>query len=361
MKKLNYFLYWSLSLILGLSFVSCNNNSSSNLSEHKKLAIVEPPIAPYVVETYEDKKGNLWFGTMSRGAIRYDGQTLTALTTQDGLNGNTVSHILEDKEGNIWLGTHTGLSKYDGKKITNFDREGRLSGNRISTILIDRKGIFWIGTWDGVCQFDGEKFIDFPLPKPAIQVPTYQATTLWVTQIMEDKEGNIWFARSGFGLCKYDGKTFTNYSTEDGLNSNCVQTIIEDQQGDLWIGTRVMEKDHPEENQRKGEGGLIRYDGEKFIPYPEIEGLSQNDIYSIYEDKKGNIWIGANGFGVYQYDGKTFQLYTATPSLDASRNIGGYQSFLEDKNGILWVGCSGGLFRIKNTSLIHVSANGPWK
>ena len=64
------------------------------------------------------------------------------------------------------------------------------------------------------------------------------------------KSGNIWFSSEGFGVYKFDGNTFSNYSTEEGLMVRAVQTIFEDNEGQLWTG---------------GGGGLYRLNGDTFI------------------------------------------------------------------------------------------------
>ena len=77
-------------------------------------------ISEYVIEVFEDTKGNLWFETMSDGAARYDGKVFTHFTTQDGLCNNDVGSILEDKNGNIWFGTEGGVCRYDGQSFNYF-------------------------------------------------------------------------------------------------------------------------------------------------------------------------------------------------------------------------------------------------
>ncbi len=340
---------------------STDSNPSNALDLLKKShPQLDPQIASYVVEVFEDSKGNLWFGTMSKGAARFDGKTLTYLTTNDGLIGNTVTSFEEDDLGNIWLSTHSGLSKYNGKTFTNYTINEGLIHHRLSDLLIDKTGTLWVGTWGGVSKFDGSTFTDFPLPTPEITPPAYQETANWVTEIMEDRQGNIWFGRSGYGACKYDGTTFTQYTTEDGLPSNCVQAILEGNEGDIWFGTRVAEKDAPNPTERTGRGGLSRYNGKTFEQFPDQEGLSKNDVYSLYKDKKGAIWIGAIGLGVYWFNGKTFRLYKGTDRMDLTNHMG-IQDILEDKNGNFWFGLSGGLFRLSDTSIINVTKEGPWE
>lgn len=363
----NVYLYTHACLLIFILAIltTCSGQFKSNTLGSNNPELTAAPktgsqIAEYVVNIFEDKKGNLWFGTIEKGVALYDGKSLTYFSTKDGLCGNTVTGIVEDRAGNMWFGTHSGLSRYDGKIFTNFTSKEGLCNDRVSNILIDKAGNFWVGTWNGVCRFNGTDFSDFPLPIPDVEVPSYQATTNWVTDIMQDQQGNIWFGRSGYGACKYDGNSFTLFTKKDGLPSNCVQAIHEDKQGNIWFGTRVAEKDHPDAGKRTGEGGLSRYDSKTFIQYPAFEGLSKNDIYSIYEDKTGNIWIGATGVGVYRYDGESFKIYKGTDRMDLTYGFG-VQSILEDRNGTLWFGFSGGLFRLNGSSIVNVTQEGPWE
>ncbi|MFN4255436.1 MAG: two-component regulator propeller domain-containing protein [Saprospiraceae bacterium] len=142
--------------------------------------------------------------------------------------------------------------------------------------------------------------------------------------------------------------------------SNNVQDIQEDKQGNIWFGTRVAENDHPDPIGRTGNGGLCRYDGKKCTQFPDLEGLSRNEIYSIYQDRAGNIWIGATRVGVYRYDGQSFQIFRGTDRMDLTANFG-VQDILEDRNGTIWFGFSGGLFRLSGSSIVNVTQHGPWK
>ena len=74
-----------------------------------------------------------------------------------------------------------------------------------------------------------------------------------VYSILEDKAGVLWFATEKNGVWRYDGKTFTNLTTKDGLGNNSVFCIVEDGEGHLWFGTRDV--------------GLSRYDGRTFTGF----------------------------------------------------------------------------------------------
>jgi len=209
----------SLILLSFLIFSSCNSQNRPVLEKEEKETIpvdftpkTDTPIGQYLVEIFEDTKGNLWFGTLAKGVARYDGKSLKYFSVKDGMAGNAVVSIAEDKDGILWFGTHEGLSKYDGNTFTNFTKKDGLIDNRVSCVIIDSNENIWIGTWGGVSRFDGKTFTDFPLPIPEIEVPSYQATEEWVTEIMEDKDGNIWFGRSGHAAYKWDGNSFTSFT-----------------------------------------------------------------------------------------------------------------------------------------------------
>ena len=351
------------SLLFLLSFLtSCNGQKKPQLSDDHQVTekLISSPdkqnvkmdtasqISEYVVEIFEDSKGNLWFGTMSDGVARYDGKTLTYFSMKLGLCDNTVASVAEDHEGNIWLGTHAGASKYDGKTFTNFTEKKGLHGAGCK-ILVDRNGNIWAGTNHGAFRFNGSSFTTFKIPNPVIKNPSYKWEAGKIWSLIEDKKGNIWFGRDGFGACKFDGKSFTHFTKKDGLCSNNVSDIVEDEQGNMWFG--CLSSDLP---KYVNEGGLSRYNGKSFSQYPGIDGLRKNDIYSVYGDKKGNIWIGATGLGVYQYDGKSFKLYKGNDRMDLTPSMS-VQSILEDRNGTLWFGFSGGLFRFNSTAITNVT------
>ncbi|MBI5217749.1 MAG: SpoIIE family protein phosphatase, partial [Bacteroidia bacterium] len=86
------------------------------------------------------------------------------------------------------------------------------------------------------------------------------------------------------GVSRYDGKSFTNFTTAQGLANNYVYSITEDKTGILWFGTDG--------------GGVSRYDGKSFTNFTTAQGLANNYVYSITEDKTGILWFGTAGGGV---------------------------------------------------------------
>lgn len=337
--------YIILSLLIIFS-ISCD-------SQEQKIKEKGGQIGQYVVDVFEDSRGNLWFGTIEKGVAKYDGKTLKYLTTEDGLPTNRITTIIEDSTNTLWFGTGQGIVKYDGNTFTNYTEKDGLCDDSISGLFIDSKGIFWVRTWGGLCQFDGEKFTKFALPYPEIETPINEDTKNWITEIEEDSEGNMWFSRDGYGATKYDGQSFTHFTKKMGLHSNNVTQIEEDAAGNFWFATRVAERDDPDPARRFGKGGINKFDGTSFINFPEIAGFNEDDVYGMYRDPSDNIWISTRSNGLYKYDGKEFNNYNVSVSI---------MSMLVDKNGTLWLGAAGGLYRMNlKGEIINVLQGGPWK
>lgn len=183
------------------------------------------------------------------------------------------------------------------------------------------------------------------ISQPKLVIPAGTAQYTFIRQGMQDKSGNIWFATSGAGVYRYDGKGFVNFTMKDGLNSNIVQCIMEDFKGNIWVGTKE---------------GVCRFDGKKFIdfalPWTRTPIMSpffrqaapqkgclppQNKtVLSMLQDKMGNIWFGTQDEGVFQYNGKTFNHFLQNEgplSSDGFHHIAIY-SIYQEKAGNIWFG-----------------------
>jgi ligand-binding sensor domain-containing protein/serine phosphatase RsbU (regulator of sigma subunit) len=181
----------------------------------------------------------------------------------------------------------------------------------------DKKGNLWFGTeGGGACRYDGKSFTNFTIENGLA------SNSVW--SIMEDRDGNIWFGTEGGGVSKYDGHSFTNYNKQNGLADNRVWSILQDRKGNMWFGTL--------------DGGASKFDGKTFTTYRKTEGLPDMAIRNITEDKDGNIWFATDGGGVSKFDGKTFTNYKTDQGLAHNTVVG---SAVDDK-GNLWFGTYGG-------------------
>jgi len=198
-----------------------------------------------------------------------------------------------------------------------YNIDNGLALDAISCCCIDHFGNLWFGTQGGgVSRYDGKSFTSFTTAQGL--------SNNSVLSILEDNAGNLWFGTHGGGVSRYDGKSFTSFTTEQGLSNNSVFSIVEDRKGNIWFGTHG--------------GGVCRYDGKSFTTYKTEQGLSNNNVFSILEDKKGNLWFGTDGGGVCRYDGKSFTTYTTEEGLGDNS----VASIIEDKKGNIWFGTDGG-------------------
>ncbi|MFT3795108.1 ligand-binding sensor domain-containing protein [Flavobacterium sp.] len=297
-------------------------------------------ISQYIRRMFQDKAGNIWFGTNGDGVCRFDGKTYTYYNPNDmhsGFGGEAVRGIVADDHDNLWFATNNGVSRYDGQKFQNFTTNDGLPHNQVWGILKDRLGNLWFGTEGGVSRYDGKKFTHFALPEANLKgFPMAYPAPKLVNCLFQDKAGNIWFGTNGNGVYRYDGKKLANLSKQNGLCDNFVQCITQDRQGNLWFGTRF--------------GGLSRYDGKSFANFTDKDGLGNNFIWTFHHDKTGNLWIGHAGGGLTQYNGKTFQNYSIEQGLP-NRHV---QSLMEDRDGRFWIGTSGGAFQFDGQTFTNI-------
>jgi len=259
----------------------------------------------------QDREGNLWFSTEG-GASRYDGESFTNFTTQDGLAHNAVYSICQDREGYLWFGTYRGVSRYDGESFTTFTTRDGLAGDLATSIVQDRKGNLWFGSGllgisaAGVSKFDGESFTTFTsqdgLPSD------------FVYGVYEDREGNLWFGTRG-GVCRFDGTSFTNFSTQHDLAPTSVRCTYEDREGNFWFGCTVG-------------GGVCRFDGTSFTNFSTQHGLANDVVMSNFQDREGYLWFSTYGGGVSRYDEENIENFSSGSPVTG---------MLQDQEKKLWI------------------------
>jgi ligand-binding sensor domain-containing protein len=181
--------------------------------------------------------------------------------------------------------------------------------------------------------------------QPKLIIPSGTSQYTFIRGSLQDKAGNMWFATTGAGVYRYDGKSFVNFTMKEGLNSNIVQCIMEDFKRNIWIGTK---------------DGVCRFDGKKFtdfaLPWTRTPIMSpffrqvapqkgclppQNKtVLSMLQDKMGNIWFGTQEEGVFQYNGKSFSQHLANEgpiSSDGFHHVAIYNIY-QEKSGNIWFG-----------------------
>ena len=355
-------------LLLALIFLSsCNGQTkiqADSLTESKTTPVVQTKLIKTqssnqyngVGCSLQDKSGNLWFGVPGEGVYRYDGKLFKQYTVQDGLSHNNVWCICEDKIGNIWFGTSDGLCRYDGNKFTpititinagsNMYRDssirlknkirvtnngGVTEENSVWSIIQDKLGTLWFGTTDGIYKYDGKTFSFFTHNDGIANNTGVDINK--VESILEDRTGKIWFGgRFTDGLFCFDGNFLTNIQPD---KDNWFKPLIEDTSGNIWFGTRMH--------------SVCRYDGESFTNYTDKE--LHGWVISMAEDNKGNLWFSTEK-GVAKFNGFNMTALTVKDGLKDD-NI---YNLMCDKSGTLWIGTRGmGLYSYDEKTLTNFS------
>lgn len=342
-------------LITLMMLTACNGQKTSEertaptKTNHPNFVeLPSPQISEYIRNIIQDKNGHLWMGTNGSGIAHYNGDSVSYYSNAEGFSGKQVTGIAEDRDNNLWFATDQGVVKYawtkDGgpKVFTNYTDNQTFSNHQFWSIYADQKGGIWAGSVNNIYHFDGRVWAPFELPFPQeVSGSFISPATSW--SITQDKADNMWFSTNGFGAYKFDGQSFTQYTTEDGLTDDSVDHIMEDTKGNMWFGTRY--------------GGVSRFDGRSFINYTAKDSIANDEVCVIYEDQNGNVWMSSEGYGVYRYDGISFANYGENEGL----GVKAVQTVYQDREGTIWVGGGGGLYRFEEDSFINVKKNGPWK
>lgn len=281
-----------------------------------------------VVSTLEDDQGNLWIGT-GYGLNYWDRESgeFTRITRDEGeentLSGNTIL-ALEKQDDILWLGIWSGgLNRMNLStgEIRHYMPE---PGNPRSPpgaepwdLQLDSKGNLWLATEAGVARYNPDTD-DFT---------TFQPTTeqlggdqrLYSRVVYEDSRGNIWVGGlSGLFLLDQETGNFTQYYQDpedpNSLSANFVVSLYEDSRGYLWVGSDG--------------GGLNRfdYDTQNFTAYTSEDGLPDDSVTSIVEDEQGDLWLSTHkGLSRFEVEEESFHNFNMQHGLGGNlynRNTG---------------------------------------
>lgn len=318
-----------------------------------------------VTSVLQDSKGLYWFGTRNNGVYKFDGHDLTLFTQDDGLVNNQVRNMLEGQNGMIWFETASGINRYDGQTISSFsDRDFPSADNwqlkpddlwfkgdhaadidqgygvpgvyrydgttfrnhafptevtrnkdgvySVTGIDQGKIGTVWIATYAAVIGFDGENFVT--IDDESLD-HTEDTGYLHARCVFEDSKGRLWIGNNGIGVILREGNTTTNFTLDQGVGRrdprvvsrklasihgdaaegepslHRVFSIGEDRDGNIWFGTI--------------EQGAWRFDGTSLRQFTESDGLHTKQVMVIYTDNDGDLWLGGNG--LFKFNGEMFE------------------------------------------------------
>ena len=278
---------------------------------------------------YEDHDQNLWVGTqdgltlMGRPALRTIG--LSSGLADDHITAVASAHNRLDPTELLiatWSGQYYRLSH--GRPIPLRLPGIDISSFRGRTMLTDSKGSLWLGSnGGGVAHVTHGRIEHFDMD--------HGMRSNSIRQIYEDGRGVFWFA-TGSGLTRWDGKKLDNYYLDEGLSYPSVRCIVKNPGGGLLVGT---------------DGGLDLVRNDQFLPVPQFAGLRQEKIWSILADQDGTLWLGTRGGGLIRLRAGQITRFTGREGLLSTSIF----EILDDAKGNLWLSSPTGISSVLRAEL----------
>jgi len=288
-----------------------------------------------ITTIYQDSQGFMWFGTFD-GLNRYDGYSVNVFKNdlQDSLSlpNNRISAILEDQYKHLWVGTKYGLYQLNQKKwqfspfLYISKPADSLSVKKlthpINCLLQGRHGGFFIGTaGEGLILLDKGKSTGMRIPVIDHGRKQYQ---FHVQALTSDVNGRIWCFLQNYGIARYDARRKALLVFDRTIGH--ANSLWADHHGYIWLG------DDQGLHQYRLKNGMPQYVKRLALP-------NHSPILSLFEDKKGNLWVGSDGDGVYRIDGSSEKIYHYSAGDGPDQlSSGAVYAVFEDREERKWIG-----------------------
>jgi ligand-binding sensor domain-containing protein/serine phosphatase RsbU (regulator of sigma subunit) len=350
--------YWLLFVVVFSLTLFSSSKSSAQQYNFTNFTVENGLSQSQILSVFQDTDGVMWFGTNGGGITKFDGKTYEYITDKDGLPDNVVFSIAKDTKGRIIVGTNNGLSILEAGKFKNYTTQQGLTHNRIYKVFIDNKGNILLGTGKGI------SVLRDTLCQPFIVQSTLDSALVF--EMYQDINSDVWFSTLGNGVYHYNYKKgVRNYTPADGLGSIYAYAVIEKEKGVYWFllhkGLYQLENGIVKKITIDGlasdatfyaatnyannifwfttDRGLLKYDGKKFKRYTQDNGLINNNIWKILEDREHNLWFASKESGISKLSSEKFLVYNTANEV----SLNAVSALLQAKNGSIYIGTSKGL------------------
>jgi ligand-binding sensor domain-containing protein/signal transduction histidine kinase len=207
----------------------------------------------------------------------------------------------------------------DGYTRRVWQTQDGLPENTVQAFAQTADNYLWIGTSGGLVRFDGARFVIFDRDN----TPQIRENSIFCLTVTRD--GALWAGTDGRGLLRYRNGVFRAFSTADGLTNDFVRVVFQDRDGTLWVGT---------------DNGLFRLRGDRLVRVDGHGDIPALAVHAISQDRAGDLWVG--GSTVLMIHGNQCRQYRLPGTGSASR----VKSIRETSDGTVWVGTVSGLQRL---------------
>lgn len=277
----------------------------------------------------EDEEGFIWIGTYD-GLDRFDGVRFKSYKPDEqdstSLPGNMILDLMLDKDKNLWISTNQGICMYN-RLLDRFQRRitaANLDSFYIKTFTQDHKGNFWIGKGKYIIEIGPDyKLIQVVDPNPNESESDQNS----VLSIKEDNDGLIWIVKKD-AIYSYDPKTKTNRQYTDFGNIGNFYGVSIDTYGNVWLGNYT----EPVVYIKKLDRCFSVFSPDCPIKLPRVA------FSTVTDDKKGNLWLSALGFGLIKFniETETYKTYNYDKNNPFSIAEGPIEYTYFDRKGNLW-------------------------
>ncbi len=291
---------------------------------------------------YQSADGRIWIGTDGGLSEFHDGR-FRNYTTAQGLSNKVVGPGVEDRDGNLWLISVTGAMKITWSGFTSFGKADDLSTTRVTSVFEDLRGELCVTSAEGepfIHRFDGQRFTAVR-PQLSREIKGFGWGQNQVT--FQDHTGE-WWVPTFSGLYRFPrvmrmeqlAHTLPKlYNQQHGeLPGNDIFRLFEDSRGDIWISIAGTVRN------------LVQWEraSESFHVHSEEEGLPRYSPPTAYrEDAAGNLWLGFYEGGLARYRDGRFRLFTQADGIPP----GPVRALYLDHAGRLWAATGqGGVARL---------------
>ncbi len=292
----------------------------------------------------KDKQGDFWFTYLDSGLYQYNAVTgyvtrFNSSISVDPLLPYPIASIAFDNSRHLWIAYTNGVLEkrdvFSGKLRLRSIQLSRLAGesNMPYKLFIDSDNHIWVfasGKGKGVWWVQPEREQSTLLNTSSV---VFRLKSDIVNGIVEDASKNIWIATDHGGVNIINKKKGTiDYLLEDKLMDNAINTIFNDGEGVIWLGTVRKGVSYQTQNTILFTHYNSTTAGNTFFPY--------DDVNCFAEDSSGNLWVGTNGEGLIYLDRRTnvYKRYRATPGKTNVLSSDIITSLFVDKKGIVWIG-----------------------
>lgn len=323
-------------------------------------ALGGPPLPETVVHALSaSRDGSIWIGFGNRGGVgRLENGALRVYGRAEGLPEVTVVALAEDREGTIWAGGLSGLMTFRDERWQAVGPEhGLAEGTTIDALYVDAGGALYAASPRGVFRRQTNGRFEFLAPSSSgvLDVVTDRSGDLWATglrqgvmslaasgrltapktfdavngsRLLRDRQNRLWVATQGQGLIhvladRWTGQSpIARFTTQQGLTNNYVRSLFEDREGNVWVGTI---------------GGLDRFTPREADPILSVAPFSDGTVQTIATDADGNVWVGTTNGLARLTDGR-LDRYDQRDALPSTA----IRAMHVDTTGNLWIATASG-------------------